>query len=464
MTMDALRFDYGNMMAPRVTGGVSPEALSGRLTQAFEEAHARFEARREAGELGFLALPYASESVAQVRELADGYGQWFEDVVVLGIGGSGLGGIALRDALLGPFWNQQSAEEREHFPRLHVVDNPDPFTFRGLLQRVDPERTLFNVISKSGTTAETMAQYLVARDRVEQAVGADKARGHFLFTTDPARGVLRQISEAEGIPALGVPENVGGRFSVLSPVGLLPAAICGVDPDRLLAGAARMEERCRTPELAANPAGLFASLLHEADSRQGRSIHVMMPYADRLRSLAAWFQQLWAESLGKARTEDGAQRHTGPTPLAALGATDQHSLLQLLMEGPHDKVVLFVDVEDPGEDLAIPSRHPEIEALAYLGGHTMGGLLATERKATAEALRHEGRPNATFTVPAITPETVGELVMLLQIATVYAGALYGVDPLDQPGVELGKRLTYGLMGRAGVEAPDIAAPDPQWVL
>lgn len=462
--MERVRFDFGNMMAPRLDGGVTAHALEGALAERFRAAHARFESRKEAGELGFLELPYAAETVEQVRELAEGYGQWFEDVVVLGIGGSGLGPIALRDALLGPFWNQLGAEERDHFPRLHIVDNPDPFTFRGLLQRIDPARTLFNVISKSGTTAETMAQYLVARQRVEEAVGADKARGHFLFTTDPANGVLRRLSDAEGIPALGVPENVGGRFSVLSPVGLLPAAICGIDPDRLLGGAARMLERCRTPELLENPAGLFATLLHDADAAGNRRIHVLMPYADRLRSLAAWFQQLWAESLGKALQEDGTARPTGPTPLAALGATDQHSLLQLLIEGPHDKVVVFVDVEDTGAEVEIPGRHPEIPALAYLGGHTLGDLLATEREATAEALRREGRPNATFTVRSVSPEVLGELMMLFQIATVYGGALYGVDPLDQPGVELSKKLTYGLMGREGSEAPDVTPPDPRWIV
>jgi glucose-6-phosphate isomerase len=462
--MEPVRFDFGNMMAPRVEGGVGAAHLAGPLSEAFRMAHERFEARRTGGELGFLDLPYASETVAQVEELAEGYGQWFEDVVVLGIGGSGLGATALRDALLGPFWNARTSEEREHFPRLHVVDNPDPYTFRGLLERVDPARTLFNVVSKSGATAETMAQYLVVRDRVEQAVGPDKARGHFLFTTDPVRGVLRRLSEAEGIPALSVPENVGGRFSVLSPVGLLPAAVCGIEPARLLSGAARMEERCRTADLMRNPAGLLAVLLHHADQEQGRGIHVFMPYADRLRSLASWFQQLWAESLGKAHTETGALRPTGPTPVAALGATDQHSLLQLLMEGPQDKVVLFVAVDDPGDDVPIPARHPEIDALAYLGGHTLGGLLSTERTATAEALRRAGRPNATFSMSSVAPEALGGLIMLLQIATVYAGALYGVDPLDQPGVELGKTLTYGLMGKEGVEAPDMEPSDPRWVI
>jgi glucose-6-phosphate isomerase len=309
-----------------------------------------------------------------------------------------------------------------------------------------------------------MAQYLFVRDRVEEAVGAEKARGHFLFTTDPANGALRRIGEAEEIPMLPVPENVGGRFSVLSPVGLLPAAICGVDLDLLLAGAAAMEERCRGAVFTENPAGVLAALLHHSDREAGRPIHVLMPYSDRLRSVAFWFQQLWAESLGKARTVSGEPTATGPTPVAALGATDQHSFLQLLMEGPDDKVVIFIEVEDHGPDATIPERHPEIKELAYLGGHTFGELINTERRATAEALRRTGRPNATIYMPEVDAGTLGQLLMLFQIATVYAGAVYGVDPLDQPGVELSKKLTYGLMGREGVEPPDLLDADPRWML
>jgi glucose-6-phosphate isomerase len=176
--------------------------------------------------------------------------------------------------------------------------------------------------------------------------------------------------------------------------------------------------------------------------------------------VALWFQQLWAESLGKAKTLEGAQAWTGPTPVAGLGATDQHSFLQLLMEGPDDKVVLFIEVADHGRDAQIPPRHPEMSEFAYLGGHTLGELLNTERRATAEALRLAGRPNATFHMPRIGAEELGQLFMLLQIATVYAGALYQVDPLDQPGVELSKRLTYGLMGRVGVPRPEMREPDP----
>ena len=462
--MERIRFDFGNLLASRVEGGVDESLLEGALAEDFRRAHRETEELRETGVLGFYDLPYASETMDRVVELADGFGQWFADVVVLGIGGSGLGAIALKEALLGPGWNDRSEEERDHFPRLHVVDNPDPVTFSALLDRLDPARTMFNVVSKSGATAETMAQYLVARGWIEAAVGSDKARGHFLFTTDPSSGVLRQIGDAEDIPMLPVPENVGGRFSVLSPVGLLPGAVCGIDPKALLAGAAEMVERCATDNLLDNPAGVLATLLHHADTEQGRGIHVLMPYSDRLRPLALWFQQLWAESLGKAVTRSGEAAETGPTPLASIGATDQHSLMQLFMEGPRDKVVLFVGVDDVGVSVEIPDRHPGIPAISYLGGHTLEGLLDTERAASAEALRLRGRPNATIHLPEIDEASLGQILMLLQIATVYAGALYDVNPLDQPGVELGKRLTYGLMGKEGVERPELAEVDPRWVL
>jgi len=285
-------------------------------------------------------------------------------------------------------------------------------------------------------------------------VDGDQVRGHFLFTTDPTQGALRRIAEAEGIPTLPVPPNVGGRFSVLSPVGLWPAAVTGVDINALLAGAGAMAEKCGTDALAANPAGLFATLLWAADVEGGKPIHVLMPYSDRLRSLALWFQQLWAESLGKGMS--------GPTPLPAVGATDQHSQVQLFMEGPKDKVVVFVAVRDVGDPITIPSLHGEIGELGYLGGHTLGELLEAERRATAEALRQAGRPSLTLELERVDAGALGALLMMLQIATVYAGALYGVDPLDQPGVELGKRLTYGLLGRAGFQAPPLGNGDPRW--
>jgi glucose-6-phosphate isomerase len=330
------------------------------------------------------------------------------------------------------------------------------------LDRLDLGRTLFNVISKSGSTAETMAQYLVVEGRLQESLGEEAARGHLLFTTDPEKGVLRAIAESEGVPALEVPPNVGGRFSVLSPVGLLPAAAVGIDINELLAGAADMIRRCSSRTLTENPAGVLAILLHHAAQEVGAPIHVLMPYSDRLRSLASWFQQLWAESLGKAKDRNGNEIWVGPTPVAAVGATDQHSLLQLLMEGPRDKVVLFMGVTEVPDPVPIPELRSDAPALAYLGGHSLAQLLDTERQATMEALRREGRSSLNLQLKTLDARAMGEVFMLFQIATVLAGALYGVDPLDQPGVEQGKRLTYGLLGREGFEKPPLGTGPSSW--
>ncbi len=461
-----LVLDVTNCLSPHLGGrGLDPDRIRGPLSERFRRVHAEVEARRATGEMGFFDLPHDREGVARIREVADSFGQWFENVVVLGIGGSSLGTLTLRDALLGPLWNLGSDEERDHYPRLFVLENPDPASVSDLLARLELRRTLFIVASKSGSTAETMAQYLVVEDRLAGEVGEEKARGHLLFVTDPEAGVLRRLSREHGIPALAVPPAVGGRFSVLSAVGLLPAAIVGIDVEELLEGAAAMEARCRSADLRENPAGMFATVLHALHVEQGMPIHVLMPYADRLRSLALWFQQLWAESLGKARNRAGETVNVGPTPLPALGATDQHSQVQLFMEGPRDKVVCFVSVADPGPDpVAIPSRHTGHPSLAYLGGHSLAELLDAERRATAEALRRRGRPSLTLELPRLGARELGALLMLLQVATVYGGALYGVDPLDQPGVELGKELTYGLLGREGFDAPELRGGDPNWRL
>ncbi len=457
-----LTLDYTNMLRPSLgDGGLNPDRLSAELAERFSAAYAGVDGERASGAMGFFELPYDEGALTKTREVADEIRHRFDNVVVLGIGGSALGATTIRDALLGPFWNEQSDAERGGFPRLYVVDNADADTLGDLLSHLDAGRTLFNVISKSGSTAETVASYLIVEGRLRDRVGEDQAGAHFLFTTDAERGPLRQVAEEDGIPTLEIPENVGGRFSVLSPVGTFPAALSGVDVDAMMAGAVAMDARCRTPTLSDNPAGLFATLLHAADTETGRPIHVLMPYADRLRSLGLWFQQLWAESLGKAVDLRGEEVHTGPTPLAALGASDQHAQVQLFMEGPHDKVVVFVSAPC-STDLIIPSHRKHVSGMGYLAGHTLGGLLDAERRATGEALRQRGRPNMTVEVGTIDAYGLGQIFMMLEIATVYAGALYGVDPLVQPGVELGKELTYGLLGREGYEPPQLTAPDPRW--
>jgi glucose-6-phosphate isomerase len=463
----SITLDFNNMLAPRLHGGpgIDParlDALAGR----FAEVHADTAKRRDSGELGFFALPDAGEVIDQIEAFAQGMGQAFEDVVVLGIGGSALGTVAMRTALLNPFWNELDGEAREFYPRLHVLDNVDPWTISAFLDRIDLRRTLFNVVSKSGGTAETMSQYLIVRDRLQAELG-DGYRRHLLFTTDPEKGVLRRLAREEQIAALPVPPSVGGRFSVLSAVGLLPAALVGIDIRELLEGAREMDVRCRTEELRRNPAGMFASLQYLADTEAGARIHVMMPYSDRLRDLADWFRQLWAESLGKRHTREGEEVFAGPTPVRALGATDQHSQVQLYIEGPYDKTICLLVEESPPTDVVIPRSYEAVPELGYLGGHSLGALLRAEKEATTAALTERGRMNLTVSVPRVTARSLGGLFQLFQIATVYAGGFYGVDPMDQPGVELGKELTYGLMGRPGFEERGGGGgppPDPAYVL
>ncbi|MBV9881359.1 MAG: glucose-6-phosphate isomerase [Gemmatirosa sp.] len=440
----ALSIDFTNMFLPGAVTDADWEQARGR----FKAARAAVNARWERGELGFIDLPHDAALLAQTTDFVAKAGDRWEDVVVLGIGGSALGPIALRTALRPHAWNSLSREERGGRPRLTVLDNVDPETIGAVLGRLDLERTLFIVTSKSGGTAETMAQYLIVRGVLDERLG-DRATEHLVFVTDPAKGSLRPVATKERIEALDIPPNVGGRFSVLTPVGLLPAALIGIDVARLMEGAEDMRRRCESDELESNPAGVFALLQWLAHERHGKGIHVLMPYADPLRDFAAWFVQLWAESLGKVR-KDGT--HVGPTPLAALGATDQHSQVQLFMEGPADKTITFIEVAGRGALAPIPSLYADVPDLAYLGGHSLGELLDAERRATAGALATRGRPNMTMTVDAVDPWHVGALIFLLELATAYAGSLYDIDAFDQPGVELGKQFTYAILGRPGSDA------------
>jgi len=438
----AIHLDATLMFADRV-----PDAIALGLWQdaapRFADAQGIVARRRAHGELGFLDLATESAALDELRRFADGVGQAFSDVVVLGIGGSALGAKLFRGALRPPAWNAMSDEAREYFPRLHVMDNIDPAELAALFDRIELARTLFLVVSKSGSTVETLAQYLVVRERLEQAVGAGYRR-HLVFITDPDHGPLREIARAEGIVSMDVPPNVGGRYSALSPVGLLPAALIGVDVAALLEGAAAMREQCAawTPE--ESPAAKFALLQWLADSELGLRTHVMMPYVAALREFTPWFAQLWAESLGKQR-EDG--RSAGPTPLAALGVTDQHSQLQLFLDGPRDKTVTFIAVAEHAVDLPIPHAHADQPLLARLGGHSLGTLMDAERRATASALAAHRRPSMTITLDRCDAWHVGGLVLMMELAAIYAGALYGVDPLDQPAVELGKRMAVNELDR-----------------
>jgi len=441
-----LRIDYANVMSD---GSALPDAeqnlvsereLDG-LANRVLDGHRNLEKMRANGEIGFFDLPDAN--ISETLALADRRRANCDAVVVLGIGGSALGTIAVATALLHPWHNLLSADERGGAPRLFVLDNIDPTEMAALLDMLEPARTVFNAISKSGETAETMSQFLVAADWLKQSLG-NRWTDRVVMTTGPAAGSSGQKLVRElGLTWLPIPENVGGRFSVLTPVGLFPLAMVGVDVKSLLDGAAAVREKCLVPELRDNPAYTLAALLYLLDTEKGKHTAVLMPYSQPLRDVADWFRQLWAESLGK---ENRHGQKIGQTPVKARGVTDQHSQLQLYLDGPNDKVTLFIGVDRTARDIDIPDSLPETEGTGYLIGHTMADLLDAERAATEVSLRNGCRPNLTISLPEVNAHTVGQLLFLFETATAMAGELYELNAFDQPAVERIKDGTHAIMG------------------
>ena len=445
MSEPGLVFDFENALAGAVGAdhGVPPDELAG-VAEKLVTGHKALADLRRSGKVAFYDLPYQEQNVRAVKAVAAKVAGRFDAVVVLGIGGSALGTIAVRTALCHPLHNELSAKKRGT-PRLYVEDNVDPDRLKGLVDVIDPAKTLFIVISKSGSTVETMSQLLLVRS----LLGGDM-RKNVVAITDKRKGSLRPIADAECLASLEVPDGVGGRFSVLSPVGLLPAAVCGIDIDEMLAGAADADKlRCSSASPDENDAYMAAAVEYILYGK-GHRMSVMMPYSSALRDVADWYCQLWAESLGKSS-------ETGPTPVKALGVTDQHSQVQLYRDGPNDKVFCFLGVGAFRNELEIPAGYPDVGALSYIGGHTFNELIGHERVATALALTDATRPNYTITLPAVTPHALGQLFHMLEVKTAISGQLYGVDAFNQPGVEAGKVLAYGLMGRKGYE------PAKRWV-
>ena len=460
-----LRYDFNNLMGERVgEHGVTDAELNALGPKVAAAAGAV-----EKASIGFRKLPYDTKLADQAVVLASEIQERCDDFVVVGIGGSALGNIALHTALNHPEYNHLARPPRRG-PRLFVADNVDPDRIAGLLDTVDLDNTVFNVISKSGSTAETMSEFLVFRDALMRKFGPERHLEHIVITTDPQRGELREIVKHFGYVSLPIPSDVGGRFSVLSAVGLLSAAVTGIDIHKLLRGAAEVDAVCkRTKNLWENPALTGAALHYLMDKAKGKNIQVMMPYAHALRDVADWFRQLWAESLGKRVDRDGRIVHAGQTPEKALGVTDQHSVMQLYMEGPFDKVVTFLTVDEFRTTVTIPPAFPDFDAARYLGAHTLNELISAEQHATEAALTQSRRPNCAIRLPRVDEESVGALLYLLEMQTVYAAELHNINAFDQPGVELGKAFTYGLMGRKGYDAKrqEVAAAgktNAKWVV
>lgn len=456
-----LRYDFNHMMDidpsrqdPRFAGKVAPilpediEALMPRILRARRTLASKWGSPSRM--LAWTKLPTGQKTVlADIQRTARRIRQKYENFVVLGIGGSALGPIAVHQALAHLRYNELPADRRGG-PRFYVLDNVDPDGMAAIFDIIDAEKTCFNVITKSGTTSETMAQLLIVTDKLREKLG-DGWRKHVIATTDRGKGSLCRIARENGLKTLFIPDGVGGRFSELSPVGLLPAAVCGIDVEEMLAGAAWMDALCQEEDLWKNPGWMAGVLLYIAMERKGKNIQVIMPYADSLKYIADWYAQLWAESLGKKHSLRGRVVHVGQTPVKALGVTDQHSQVQLYTEGPFDKVITLVGVDRYGHEVKIPAGFNEIPDVNFLSGHTLNELIQKEQLATEYALTKAGKLNQTITLPEVNAFTIGQLLYFFQVQTAVAGELLGINAFDQPGVEEGKNATYALLGRPGYE-------------
>ncbi len=446
-----IRLDYNNMMADYVglKEGISLETLESYKDFA-ENSYNRFQSVRGSGMTGWADLPYnQDEIVNDIIETASKIRDEFEYFVVLGIGGSALGPIAVFQALKHLHYNDLPKEKRNG-PKFYVEDNVDPERMLALLDVIDVEKTMFNVVTKSGATSETMTQYLIIMDILKAKLG-NKASKNVIATTSQSKGNLIKIAKQEGLKTFYIPDGVGGRFSELCPVGLLPASVLGIDIKEFLKGAEYMDKLCNTPDYSKNPA-LASAILSYIAIQNGKNISVMMPYADGLKYIADWYCQLWAESLGKAVDKDGKLVFVGQTPVKSLGVTDQHSQVQLYTEGPFDKVTTFLAVDDYRCEVKIPNGCEDIPDVNFLCGHTMNELIQAERQATEYALTVKNRLNRTIYLPILNEFTLGQLLYFFELETAYAGEMFNIDTYNQPGVEEGKNATYALLGRKGYEA------------
>jgi glucose-6-phosphate isomerase len=424
-------FEFGLGVHPLVKGGVPERNLLEAQEKAGEAVEAVL-AAVENNQLGFWTLPDDEEMCRQCTATGQRLRKEFQAMVVLGIGGSSLGGRMLRESL---------APDAP----LHFWDNVDPDALRRGLDGIDLEQTCFNVISKSGGTVETAAQFVIVRDLLLRRFGEDGYRKRMVVTTDPAKGVMKDLVDQDGLTHLPVPQNVGGRFSVLSSVGLMPAAFAGMPIEELMAGARAMRTRAENKEITSNPA-LMAALIHTEAMALGRRIHVMMPYCNALREFGDWYSQLWAESLGKANGRNGSLINVGPTPVVALGATDQHSQTQLYMEGPADKLITFIQVGcDSAARIPFPKDLPD--AYSYFQNRDVAGLLDAELDGTRFALARSGHPSILVRVTELSAHALGQLIFFYEAKTAFAGEFLDIDAFDQPGVEMGKKIAFGLMGR-----------------
>ncbi len=406
-------------------GSAPPTLDTPKAQQAWDKLKTRFHDK----DVGFYQAPSddaisqltaSQKMAAEILSESKNSTHPITDVLVLGIGGSALGPLSMLAAL---------QDRAASSPKFHFVENPDPLDWKATLHRLNPATTLVIVITKSGSTFETLAQFLLAL----QWLGANRIAKQVVAITDPVKGDLRKWVTENKIRSLEIAPSLGGRFSIFSPVGLFIAALAGLNPGEFLLGARQMRDYCDKTPVEKNP--LFICGAEFVRLFSSKPSHVCMPYSTRLRTLGDWFVQIWGESLGK----DGK----GFTPIAAVGATDQHSILQLLRDGPNDKITFFITVDNVSDPCPIPAAQPKdgvshLDSFRILQGHSLHDLLRYEYQAISRVLANQGRPNITFALDDLSERSLGALYFAFSVCTAFTGTFWGVEPFDQPGVEEGK--------------------------
>lgn len=383
----------------------------------------------------------AESSLSTIKSVAKHLRERYKNMLILGIGGSTLGFRTILQSLKGRYYNYEASLSKK--PRVFVLDNVDPIPAKSIEAFLDFKDTALVYISKSGSTPEPAANFIHFYKKYIEAGGVAK---DIVIICDPADNGINNIAKELGCFILHIPSDLPGRYTVLSPVGFLPSEFVGINCEDLLDGATRVHNAILNTPLHQNAVFVLGSCISELASK-GKTIHTLFNYSNILYEFGLWFAQLWAESLGKKKSLIGNIINAGTTPLSALGATDQHSLLQLFKEGPNDKVFGFVTIDNFPTDIELTNQFPSEKEYSYLTGHTMSEQLKIEQISTEISLVHSKRPCYRIVLPNISAFTLGGLFYFMEVLVVFIAKLWNLNPFDQPGVEEGKNMTYALMGR-----------------
>lgn len=445
--MENLLFDYEFLTAKRVGNNGFKFQEVERLAKKLKKYNQDLAKNSEEDFLSFRKLPYDLSLINEVNKLANIFKKKFDNMVVVGIGGSDLGAKTINNALAGMYANQKN-KKTKNLKIYFAGDTTDPAPLQDLINLMDLKKTIFYVVSNSGSTIETMSSFLYIRQQLIDELGIKKHKQNIIVTTNEDKSILLDIAHKESY-AVFPHYPGGGRYSVLSVNGLLPAACAGFNIKKLLDGAKQIDQISKLNDYKKNSPFFYACINYLAYTKRNQNISVLMPYSYYLKDFGFWYRQLWAESIGNKYDLKKQKVNIGITPVAALGPSDQHSQLQLYNEGPYDKIITFIKVLNKKNKLKVP-QYPDSE-ISYLSGHKFADILNKEHLATSVSLMKNKYPNCTLEIPQLNEYYLGQLFQFFMMSAVYTGYLLNVNVFDQPGVEQSKKYMYGLLGRKGFE-------------